>query len=127
MDVWAVLTDLRRYPVWNPHIREGTGTIAVGNRLTLRMYPPQGRPVTLHPKVIVAEPGVELRLLGKVPGIFSGEHIFRLHATDGGTRVEQSEIYRGILVPFMGKTIAASRTSFQAHNTALKRQVETGE
>jgi hypothetical protein len=126
MDVWAVLTDLSRYPAWNPHIREGTGTVAVGNRLTLRMYPPQGRPVTIRPKVIVAKPGVEWRLLAKFPGIFSGDHCFTLHTANGGTRVVQSEIYRGILVPFIGKAIAASLTSFQAHNEALKRQVETG-
>jgi hypothetical protein len=64
MDVWAILTDLSHYPQWTPHIREGTGTIAVGNRLTLRIYPPKGRPVTIRPTVIVAEPGVELRLRG---------------------------------------------------------------
>jgi hypothetical protein len=126
MDVWAVLTDLSRYPEWNPHIREGAGAVAVGNKLSLRMYPPQGQPVTFHPRVIVATPGVELRLLGAVPGIFSGEHIFALRPTQSGTHLEQSEIYRGLLVPFIGKTIAVSQTSFQEHNAALKKRVESG-
>src|SRR5260370_36826491 len=89
MDVWAVLTDLSRYPEWNPHIREGTGVIAVGNRLTLKMFPAKGGPVTIRPKVLAAEPGADLRLMARLPGIFSGEHRFELSPVDGGTRLVQ--------------------------------------
>jgi hypothetical protein len=125
IEVWAVLTDLSAYPEWNPHIREGAGEVAVGRRLTLRMYPARGRPVTIRPTVIAAEPGTELRLLGRLPGIFSAEHRFTLNPLHPGTRVVQSEVYRGLIVPFLGKTIAASRTSFRAHNQALKERAET--
>jgi hypothetical protein len=65
-------------------------------------------------------------LLGEFPVIFSGEHIFTLHPINGGALMEQSEVYRGLLVPFIGKAISASRVSFQAHSTALKKQIETG-
>jgi uncharacterized protein YndB with AHSA1/START domain len=33
--VWAILTDLGRYPEWNPLFREASGQVAVGNRITL--------------------------------------------------------------------------------------------
>lgn len=130
MAVWAVLTDLSRYPEWNPHIREGAGKVAAGNRLTLRMFPASGRPVTLRPLVLVAEPGAEWRLLGGLPGIFgrlifSGEHSFTLRPAGGGTRLVQSETFRGILVRFIGKTLAGARADFQQHNEALKKRVET--
>ncbi len=129
-DVWAVLTDLSRYPEWNPHIREGAGEIATGNRLTLKMFPPRGRPVTIRPVVLAAEPGVEWRLLGGLPGIlgrliFSGEHRFALTPASGGTRLVQSETFRGILVPFIGKTLAGAQASFHASNEALKNRAET--
>jgi len=129
MAVWAVLTDLSRYPEWNPHIREGAGEVAAGNRLTLRMFPPKGRPVTIRPLVLAAEPGAEWRLLGGLPGIFgrlvfSGEHRFALDAAGGGTRLVQSETFRGILVPFIGKALAGAQASFREQNEALKKRVE---
>jgi uncharacterized protein YndB with AHSA1/START domain len=42
MTVWAILTDLKRYPDWNPLFREASGQIAVGNRITLRTLHPAG-------------------------------------------------------------------------------------
>jgi hypothetical protein len=38
--------------------------------------------------------------------------------------VVQSETYRGLVVPFIGKTIAATQTEFDQANQALKRRVE---
>lgn len=128
--VWSALTDLSRYPEWNPHIRAGTGQVAAGNRLTLRMHPAGGRPVTVRPVVLVAEPGAQWRLRGGLPGIagrllFTGEHSFTLTAVGGGTRLVQSETFQGALVPLIGKTLANARVSFQEHNEALKKRVES--
>lgn len=128
-DVWAVLIDLGRYPEWNPHIRSGTGQVVAGNRLSLRMYPPKGRPVTIRPLVLSAGPGAEWRLRGGLPGIagrliFTGEHSFTLTAVAGGTRLVQSEAFHGALVPFIGKALTAAQHSFQEHNEALKDRVE---
>jgi len=130
MEVWAVLTDLSRYPEWNPHIRQGAGEVTVGSRLTLRMFPPKGRPITIRPIVLAAESAADWRLLGGLPGVFarllfSGEHRFALTPADGGTRLVQSETFRGILVPFIGKTLAGAQASFQKQNEALKKRVET--
>ena len=130
VDVWAVLTDLSRYPEWNPHIREGAGEVITGSRLTLRMFPPRGRPVTIRPMVLAAEPTADWRLHAACPGIFgrlifSGEHRFALTAAGGGTRLVQTEAFRSILVPFIGKTLASARASFQEQNEALKQRVET--
>jgi hypothetical protein len=67
-----------------------------------------------------------LRLLGRLPVVFSGEHSFALSplGSDTHTYVVQSEIYRGLVVPFIGKTIAATRIEFDEVNQALKRRVE---
>lgn len=127
-DVWAVLCDLDRYPEWHPHIRQAAGTIQVGNRVVFKMAPPGRRPFTIRPRVIAAQPGTELRLLGRLPVVFSGEHSFALSplGSDRHTQVVQSETYRGLVVPFIGKTIAATRIEFDEVNQALKRRVEQG-
>jgi hypothetical protein len=43
---------------------------------------------------------------------------------DGGTRLVQSESFRGLLVPFSGKTLASTEAAFQALNQALKERAE---
>lgn len=42
----------------------------------------------------------------------------------GHTRVTQSETFRGILIPFTGKTITQTETDFRNLNQALKQRVE---
>ena len=49
--VWDILTDLEHYADWNPFVVESTGTVAVGERLTNRMQPPGGKPMTFRPTV----------------------------------------------------------------------------
>jgi hypothetical protein len=124
LDVWAVLVDLDRYPEWNPLFREASGRVAVGNRITLKSVPPGGRPMTVRPKIVSAEPGVELRWAASLPGLIGGEHTFALAAHDGGTRLVQSESYRGLLVPFSGPALARAETGFQSLNEALKKRAE---
>jgi hypothetical protein len=125
MAVWAILTDLGRYPEWNPLFLEAAGDIVAGQRIRLTSkQPATGRPMTVKPKIIVAEPGVGLRWVSSLPGIIGGEHSFELSAVDGGTRLIQSESFRGPLVPFSGKTLASTEAAFQALNQALKERAE---
>lgn len=124
--VYAVLTDVEAYDQWNPFIVEAAGTVAPGERLRLRMAPAQGRAMTFKPKVLVAEPARELRWLGSlgVRGIFDGEHSFTLTPTTTGTRLTQSETFRGVLVPFLGSLIERTEGDFDRLNAALKRRAE---
>ncbi|ARZ66476.1 hypothetical protein SMD11_0810 [Streptomyces albireticuli] len=126
MEVWSVLTDLRRYPEWNPFIREAGGRVAAGRTLTLRAFPARGRPMIFRPRVLTAEPGRELRWLGRlpVPGLFEGEHRFLLTPVAGGTRLVQSEVFRGLLVPLLERRIRDTRTDFRSLNAALKARAE---
>ena len=123
--VWAILTDLGRYAEWNPLFREASGQVAVGNRITLRsVHPANGRLMTVKPKITIADPGAELRWVSSLPGIISGEHRFALTPADVGTRLEQSETFRGLLTAISGKTFARAETSFRALNEALKKRAE---
>jgi hypothetical protein len=123
-EVWAVLTDLAAYPQWNPLFPQASGQIAVGERLTLASRPTAGRAMTIRPKVLAVQPGAELRWVSNLPGVIGGEHSFILTAVGSGTRLVQSETFRGLLVPLSGKTIAATEADFAGLNRALKQRVE---
>ena len=123
--VWAILTDLDRYPEWNPLFREASGQLAVGDRITLRsVHPVNGRLMTVKPKITVAEPDTELRWVSSLPGIISGEHHFTLIPVGGGTRLEQSETVRGLLTMTPGQTFAKTEAAFRELNEALKQRAE---
>jgi len=124
--VWAVLADLDAYPQWNPFIRSASGPLAEGAALTLRLVPARGRAMTVRPRVLAAEPGRLLRWIGRLimPGIFDGTHQFALDDMGGHTRLTQSEVFGGVLVPFTGTIITRTAADFRALNQALKQRAE---
>jgi hypothetical protein len=127
--VWDILVDFERYPEWNPFIIDISGTPEVGAKLRARMQPVGSRVMTFKLKVLVAEPGEELRWLGRVGvgGIFDGEHAFVIHTSDGaGVRFVQEEKFTGFgvsLIADMG--LEPTRLGFEAMNLALKLRAET--
>jgi hypothetical protein len=125
--VWAVITDFAAYSEWNPFIREAAGEARVGSQLRLRMQP-RGRSATpVRPTILVAEPEQELRWLGHIviPGLFDGEHVFRITRLDAGrVRFTQEESFRGILAPFFGGGfLEDTAASFDAMNRALQERI----
>jgi len=126
--VWAVLIDFAAYPEWNPFIRRLQGAPIVGTRLEVTVQPPGKRAMTFKPTVLAAEPGRELRWVGRVllPGIFDGEHSLRIEPTASGCRFHHGETFDGMLVPMFGSILAKTEQGFGAMNEALKRRVEDG-
>lgn len=126
--VWEVLTDFDAYEQWNPFIIRSSGRAEVGSRLENTMAPPGGSEMSFRPVIRTANPGEELRWLGRfgVPGIFDGEHIFFLEeSAPGQTLVTHEEEMRGILVPFMrGQIHGPVLDGFELMNRALKERVE---
>jgi hypothetical protein len=126
--VWELLTDFAAYPTWNPFIPRISGPGTVGSRLEVQLQPPGGRTMRMQPTVLVATPSQELRWLGKlgVPGLFDGEHRFRIEPL-GTDRVRfiQEERFTGLLAPLVMRFIAsATRQGFEAMNQALKARAE---
>jgi hypothetical protein len=83
--------------------------------------------MTFKPTVLAAEPARELRWLGRllVPGLFDGEHSFRIEPLPGGrSRFVQSERFSGVLVRPLRKTLDRTLLGFEQMNGALKAEVE---
>ena len=127
--VWEVLAELEAYPVWNPFVVSMVGELTPGARLTVRLQPPGGRAMTLRPTVLRAEPGRELRWLGRlgVRGLLDGEHHFTIQPL-GPARVRfvHGEAFRGLLVRLVGRTLGRTAQGFEAMNRALKALAESG-
>ena len=127
--VWAVLTNTGSYPDWNPFICRVSGDLREGAKLEVRIEPPGGRAMTFKPTVLNVEDEREVRWLGRflLPGLFDGEHIFRLEALGhGGTRFTQAERFSGILVRAFKTTLDKTELGFEHMNAALKAQAEAG-
>ena len=127
-EVWTTLTDLQAYPQWNPFIQKVDGELSVGAKLDVRLQPVAERGITMHPTVLAAEPGRELRWIGHlmIPGIFDGEHRFLIEeAGPNRVRFTQSERFGGILVPLLWKKLRDGGTAkgFRAMNQAIARRV----
>lgn len=126
-DVWAVITDFGRYEEWNPFILHAEGEAVAGSTLRLHIRPPGGKGMTHQPTVLIAEPPRQLRWLGRVavPGLFSACHDFLLEPTAEGTRLRHREVFTGLLVPFLRRTLKQTEEGFAALDQALKERVES--
>jgi hypothetical protein len=126
--VWAILTDFAGFAQWNPFMPQASGTIKPGERLAITIQPVGGRGMTIRPTVLTADPGRELRWLGRLilPGLFDGEHSFTIEPL-GSDRVRfvQREVFTGLLVPLLMRFIErGTRSGFEAMNQALKVKAE---
>jgi hypothetical protein len=92
--VWAVLTDLARYPEWN----------------TIR-----------RPRITATIPNEELRWAGR---LLTGAHSFTLKPANGGTLVLQHVAVRGLMVRFSRHELDRTEAGSRAINGALKARVE---
>ncbi len=126
--VWQLLTDFANFPQWNPFMRRASGEIKVGARLEVYIQPSGTRGMTFKPTVLKAEPGRELRWLGRLlmPGLFDGEHILTIEPLEANrVRFVQREIFTGVLVPFFAHGLDTdTRRGFEEMNRALKAGAE---
>lgn len=126
--VWEVLIDFSRYSQWNPFIRSIIGKANRGEQLEIFIQPPSGSGMTFRPVILNLQPERELRWRGRLllPGVFDGEHQFRLEPIgENRTRFVHREVFTGLLVPFLWRDLdIKTRQGFQEMNQALKNVVE---
>lgn len=124
--VWEVLTDFALYPDWNPFIRKIRGKAEEGEKLSIHITTPSGANRNYSPKVIKVVAEQELRWLGKMPGLLSGEHIFSIErASDNSVHLVHREVFGGLLTSFFGSSLDNDvKKGFEEMNLALKKRAE---
>ena len=124
--VWAVLTDTAKYSTWNPFITKLGGTLAVGQKLDIRIVPPGGKPMSFRPTVTDLQPAHRLAWLGHLgfPGLFDGAHTFTLTPiANGRTQLVQTENFSGVLVWISRGLLAKTAAGLEAMHDALSKRV----
>ena len=125
--VWTILTDFDSYPNWNPFIKYFKGIPKEGNKIEVKMVPPNSSGMIFKPTILKFTPNKELRWLGHtfVSGLFDGEHIFELISNnDGTTTFIQREKFHGILVPLLKNSLNNTKDGFDAMNKKIKEICE---
>lgn len=124
--VWAVLT--APDASWNPFIREWDGSFTVGEKTRVKLGPPNERPFTFRPRVLVVEPGHALEWLGRtggIPFLFDGHHRFLVEPIgEGRVRFTQTESFKGLLVPLLGSLLKKTGEGFRLMNEALRDRAQ---
>jgi hypothetical protein len=125
--IWATLTDTGSCAAWNPFLRRGDGELRAKAKLDVQIEPPGAPAMSFKPTVLAVESKRELRWIGHliVPGLFDGEHSFRLEPLDsGGTRFTTAEHFSGLLVPVFNGTIDKTQKGFEQMSAALRARAE---
>jgi hypothetical protein len=126
--VWTILINFDNYPNWNPFIKSIKGEVKIGEKIKVRIEPPEAKGMTFKPRILVFETNKELRWIGHLlfVGLFDGEHKFELIDNGDGTTIfRQSEKFKGILVPLFRKQLDNNtKRGFEAMNKKLKELAE---
>jgi hypothetical protein len=126
--IWEILTDLSRYPEWNPFIRSIRGDLVPGGHVIAELWPPGSAGMIIRPVLIRVDPARELRWRGHLflHGLFDGEHIFEIRPLDNQSSLFiQREIFSGLLLPlFEGMLKGGTARGFADMNVALKERAE---
>lgn len=126
--VWAIFSDFENYPTWNPFIKSLTGQVKVGDKVHVTIQPYDSKPMSFKPKILAFETKKEIRWLGRLlfGGLFDGKHQFELIDNGNGTTTfKQSELFKGILIPFFSKKkMENTRKGYEAMNQKLKELAE---
>ena len=123
--VWAVLTDGNGWASWASGVDGVEGTIAPGEKITIRSQAAPGRafPVT----VSTFEAPSRLQFSGGMPlGLFRGVRTYTLSPRNGGTSFHMREEYTGPLVGPMWRSMPNLAPSFQQFANGLKQRAEAG-
>jgi len=124
-DVWAALADAGSWPTWDSGVEAVEGTLAEGQKITIRSSAAPGRafPVT----VTAFEPFRRLVFSGGMPlGLFRGERTYTLTPDGAGTVFRMREEYTGPMVGLIWRSMPDLQPSFDRFAAGLKQRVESG-
>lgn len=125
--IWKILIDTDKYKEWNPFIVSMSGKIKEGERLVNVMKNGEGT-ITFKPKVLKVIENEYFEWMGNliVPGLFDGQHYFKLEdIRPGQVKLTHGENFKGLFSGMILRKIGdETKTKFIAMNNAIKQKAE---
>lgn len=120
--IWALLTNAADFPRWNSTVTSIDGEIAQGHKLKLRV-PISDR--TFSPKVTEFEPHKRMVWSDGAAPMFKGQRTFTLTPNpDGSTDFSMVEVFKGLMLPMIKKSLPDFGPPFEQYAVDLKRESE---
>jgi hypothetical protein len=121
--VWNLLTDLRAQSKWNSTLTSLEGNIALGERVSFTV--PEAPGQTFNPKVVAYDaPKSMVWRLNRWP-LMVGERTYRLApGPHGSTELTIDEVFQGLLLPLIAKSMPDFGAMFERTATDLKAAAE---
>jgi hypothetical protein len=123
--VWNLLTDLQAQSKWNSTVTSIEGKVALGERVAFRV--PEAPRQTFAPTVVAYEaPTSMVWRLNRWPLLVS-ERTYRLTpGPNGSTEFALDEVFRGLLLPLVARSLPDFGAMFERTATDLKAAAEAG-
>lgn len=123
--IWSFLTNAAAFPRWNSTVTSLEGTIALGQKLALKV--PLDAKRTFRPTVTRLDENALMEWSDGMAPMFKG--VRRFHLTpqaDGSTEFEMHEVFSGIMLPMIKGSFPDFRPAFETYAEDLKRAAEGG-
>jgi hypothetical protein len=121
--IWALLTNAGGFPSWNSTVTSLKGSIALGERLELRV--PLDPKRTFRPRVTKLDKEREMEWSDGMAPMFKGVRRFLLTPkSDGVTEFEMTEVFSGVMLPLIKGSLPDFGPAFETYAADLKRAAE---
>jgi uncharacterized protein YndB with AHSA1/START domain len=120
--IWQKLTDAAGFAQWNSTVESLEGTIALGEKLTIRVPVAPGRAFT--PKVVELVPAERMVWRDGVYPMFQGTCIFTLARRGATTDFEKVEEFRGLMLPLIKGSLPDFCPVFDRFAADLKAAID---
>ena len=120
--VWALLTDAQRIVSGGLGVLRLDGRIAAGQKIKLESAVAPGRVFSLT----VEEATAPRRMVWSsgAPVVFNGKRTFTLTPANGGCEFHMAEVYRGLMLALIWRSMPDMQPSFEQFANGLKRLAE---
>jgi hypothetical protein len=121
--IWSLLTDASGFPRWNSTVTSLKGTIALGQKLELKV--PLDPKRTFKPTVTRLEENRAMEWSDGMAPMFKGVRKFVLTPkADGVTEFAMTEVFSGVMLPLIKGSLPDFAPAFEAYAADLKRAAE---